>query len=313
MKRLTFDSDQIKLINRIFHDFEADIYSEYHPEIDTEEVKWERISDRYLNQDRKITLLDVGTGNGFVPYVTGKHLKAGDILICSDISDKMLAKANKRLSVYTHIEKRFIAADALLISKMEIEADIITMNSVLHHLPDYEEVLEHLAKRVKTGGLFIIMHERNQRFCRNVPLLMRQCLFLAEMNRLARKVVGTVLVSLKLYKRKFARDELYAKVAAAIKEQGISNNLLSTEEINALVDFHDPDEGGEGFDPFLLKERFFKNFEIVELFTDMHLGPWMSSKKDPFRRILLKFLENRFPYTGAIFGLIMRKIADPVS
>jgi len=313
MKRTAFSLDQIKDINRIFHDFEAEIYSEYHPEINLEEVKWDRISTRYLHQDKQITLLDVGTGNGFVPSVVGKYLKAGDTLICSDISDKMLLKAEERLSGYTHLAKRFVKADALLLSKMEIEADVITMNSVLHHLPDYEEVLKNLTKRVKAGGLFIIMHERNQKFCRNVPFLMRQCLFLVEINRLARKLARKALVALGLYKRKFARDELYAKVREVIKEQGISRQLLSTEEINSLVDFHDPDEGGEGFDPFVLQERFFDDFEIVELFTDMHLGPWMSSKKDCVRRHLLKVLENRFPYSGAIFGLIMRKKAGASS
>jgi len=307
MKRLAFNQDQIKKINKIYHDFEADIYSVYHPEIEHEEAKWERICKKYFIQDKHVTILDVGTGNGFVPYVVGKYLKEKDTLICSDISEKMLMKAEEKLSTYSQLEKVFIKADALILSKMDIEADVITMNSVLHHLPDYEEVLKNLVKLVKENGFFIIMHERNQKFCRNVPFLLKQCIFLIQINKLVRKIVGKALLILRLYKREVTRDELYAKVRKAIKEQGICNQTLSTEEINSLVDLHDPDEGGEGFDPFELHQRFFNNFEIVELFTDMHLGPWTNTKNNFIIGRLSKILKNKFPYSGATFGLIMKK------
>jgi ubiquinone/menaquinone biosynthesis C-methylase UbiE len=307
MSKATLATDKIKSVNKIYHDFEAEIYSEYHPEIDYEKTKWEGIGEKYFRQDRQITVLDVGTGNGFVPSVVGKYLKDEDCLICSDISKNMLLKAEEALNAYSRFKKVFIEADALMLSKMSIEADIVTMNSVLHHLPDYEEVLKNLAKLVKEGGLFVIMHERNQRFCRNVPFLMKQCLLAITANRLARRAAGKVLSALGLYRRKGARKDLYTKVSEAVKGQGIADRLLSTEEINGLVDFHDPDEGGEGFDPFMLQRDFFGNFEIVELFTDKHLGPWTSAGSNPVKKYLLKVLETKFPYSGAVFGLIMKK------
>lgn len=309
MKRIPFDQDQIKCINRIYHDFEADIYTEYHPEIEYETGEWERLGQKYFARDQRLTVLDVGTGNGFVPSVVGKHLKEKDTIICSDISENMLMKAEEKLATYPQLEKIFIKADALMLSTMDIKADIITMNSVLHHLPDYDEVLKGLAGLLKENGLFIIMHERNQKFCRDVPFFMKLCLLLIEMNKLMRKSAGTVLSALGLYSRRMARDELYTKVGRAIREQGICDRILTVEEINSLVDLHDPDEGGEGFDPFVLHQEFFNDFVIVELFSHMHLGPWTDIDSSSIKKGLSKFLENRYPYSGAVFGLVVRKMA----
>ena len=312
MEREGFDRNRIKEINRIYHDFEAATYSDYHPEIEYEKVKWERIAEKYFRENRPIVVLDVGTGTGFVPSVVGRYLKKEDKLICSDISKNMLAEAEKALRVCPAPEKVFLEADALTLSKMDIQADIITMNSVLHHLPDYEEVLQNLAKLVSEGGFFIIMHERNRKFHEKVPFLMKQCLFLLAAKRLARRTAGKVLSALGLLRRQGLRKEVYAKVSEAIKERGISDRRLSAEEINSLVDFHDPDEGGEGFDPLVLHREFFDDFDIVELFTDKHLGPWASAEGNPMNRYLLKELEKRFPYSGAVFGLIMKKKSCPV-
>lgn len=308
MKRLDFNNDQIKRINKLYHDFESDIYSEHHPEMLREEGKWEIIGKKYFTQEKQITVLDIGTGNGFVPNIIGKYLKESDTLICSDISEKMLEKAKIKLSCYNKFKKIFINDDALGISKMNTEINIITMNSVLHHLPDYEEVLENFSKLLKENGLFIIVHERNQEFCRNVPFLMKLCVILIEINKLLRRVAKKSLLFLGLYKREtvFVWDQLYSQVKKAIKEEGICDQILSIKEINALVDVHDPDEGGDGFDPFVVHQRFFSDFEIVELFTDMHLGPWTSTD-NYFNKKLSQFLKYKFPYSGAVFGLIMRK------
>jgi ubiquinone/menaquinone biosynthesis C-methylase UbiE len=307
MKKLVFNKDQIKKINELFHDIEADVYLEHHPEILDEKTKWEKIGETYFKQNRHIRVLDVGTGDGFVPSIIAKYLKENDTLVCSDISEKMLKKAEERLIDYDKFEKRFVRADALDISKMNLHVDFIIMNSVLHHLPDYEEVLKNFAMLLNKDGFIIIMHERNQRFCKQVPFWQRQYLALEQMNRIARKMVKNMLIFFRLYKKQMMIDELYSKVKMAIKEKGIYDKDLNINEINSLVDIHDPDEGGDGFDPFLLHKRFFNNFEIVELFTDMHLGPWTKTNNTFFKKKIQTVFEKRYPYSGSIFGLIMRK------
>lgn len=314
MARISLDNESVKAINELYHNIEADTYLERHPEIYSEEaIKWEEIGKKYFKRSERLTVLDIGTGIGFVPSIIGKYLKNDDVLICTDISQKMLDKAKERLLIYHDLNIKYIKADALEVSRLGIEADIITMNSVLHHLPDYENVLKDLEKLIKRGGLFIIMHERNQRYCKNVPLLLRIYQPLHQVNRLIRGILKRILIVFGLYKNKiFPGDRsqieiFYSKVQQAIKNEGICDRKLTIEEINSIVDLHDPDEGGEGFDPFVIHQKFFKNYEIVDLFMNKHLGPWIDEESNIINKLLSRYLKKFHPNEAAIFGMIMRE------
>ena len=65
----------IKEVNRIFHEEEAKLYDERHPEIERERENWEHVLSEYIPNTRKsLQVLDIGTGTGFVPFVKNREL-----------------------------------------------------------------------------------------------------------------------------------------------------------------------------------------------------------------------------------------------
>jgi ubiquinone/menaquinone biosynthesis C-methylase UbiE len=287
----------VKSVNRIFHDIEADQYKDNHPEIYIEEFyKWNDIGMKYFVRDEPITVLDVGTGAGFVAGIVALYMKPTDNLICTDISQKMLDVAQDNLK-QTAPRKEYFRADAAKVAQVYDDVDIVTMNSVLHHLPDYDTVLEGLAKVIRPGGLFIITHERNSLFSKNPSLLLKGY-------RIARKNASTVY-HLFVSRNDEKRTEFYQKVQDEIEIQlGLQATI---KRINQVVDFHDPDEGGKGFDPFLLHRMFFREWQFVDMFFDRHLGAWVDVDRNEINRWLARKVRKKFPIYGAIFGMILRK------
>jgi ubiquinone/menaquinone biosynthesis C-methylase UbiE len=290
----------IKAVNRIFHDIEADCYKDRHPEIYIEEFyKWNDIGMKYFVRDEPITVLDIGTGAGFVAGIVALYMKPRDRLICTDISQKMLDVAKDNLKL-TEPSKEYVWIDAASVGKLYDDVDFITMNSVLHHLPDYEDALRTLAQAVRPGGYFIITHERNSLFSGNHSLLLKGY-------RLTRKVASTVyhlFVSRNDEKRKM----FYERVQEEIRRQ--LHVDLSIRHINHMVDFHDPDEGGQGFDPYELKWRFFPDWQLVDVFYDRHLGAWVDVDRNEINRWLARKVKKKYMRYGAIFGMILRRPAN---
>ena len=303
---------QVKRVNEVYHDIESEVYRNRHPEIYQEEaLRWEEIGRKYFVRPDPLTVLDIGTGVGFVPLTIAKYLKPADLVICSDISEKMLDLARDNLSRYTGIKKQFIKADALEIAHRCSKADIITMNSVLHHLPDYEEVLSGLAEIVKPDGYMMIMHERNQRFGNAPSLLLKSYRMLRSVvskgyhfvHRLGQR--GMRLAGLD--HEDTTKKDFYERVQRAILDSKVCDSRLSIEQINAIVDIHDPDEGGTGFDPYILHEKYFGDYRIAELFFDKFLGPWVETTHSALNRYLSSVIEKTHPDSGAIFGLILQR------
>jgi ubiquinone/menaquinone biosynthesis C-methylase UbiE len=312
MRGPTLTEDRVKAVNEIYHDIESEVYRNRHPEIYREEMlKWEDLGRKYFVRPHPITVLDIGTGVGFVPAIIAKYLKPEDLLICSDISEKMLEVARDNLSHYGGVGKQFIKADALEVARHCSEVDIITMNSVLHHLPDYEKVLLSLGKALRPNGYFMIMHERNRRFGSNPSLALKGYAMLRLLAGKAYHFVGRLvkqgqrLAGLNHEDR--TREDFCERVQRAILDRKVCDNRLSIEEINAIVDIHDPDEGGEGFDPYVLQQEYFRDYRIVEMFFDKFLGPWVDTRRNALNRYLSSVIEKTHPDAGAIFGMILQR------
>ncbi|KKL09512.1 hypothetical protein LCGC14_2565130, partial [marine sediment metagenome] len=61
-----------------------------------EKERWEDAFEK-INTKTGRTILDIGTGTGFVPLTISKFLNEKDTLICSDVSKKMLSIVEKKL------------------------------------------------------------------------------------------------------------------------------------------------------------------------------------------------------------------------
>jgi ubiquinone/menaquinone biosynthesis C-methylase UbiE len=291
------NNELIKKINRVFHDEEAILYDQRHPEILKEKDNWQVFCQRHLKQlPRPTTVLDIGTGTGFVPSILAEYLTPYDKVICTDISSKMLNRAREKLENFS-CQFDYIETDCEKIPLADSTIDLITVNSTLHHLPDYYNFFKEVDRLLKPKGVFCVMHEPNKKFFKN-PLLF---FFF--------RLLGYILSKLK--KNKQGREtDLFERVSNRLLNEKITKKRLSAQEIQSLVDIHSPTASPTinkkiGFNPSLIKKGFPK-YKLILIKTYNHLG-----KLDPDRNLFLKYLNKLFsflfPKSGSSFYLILKK------
>lgn len=87
MKEYKSKEALVKAVNMAFSEEEAELYDNRHPEILIEEAdRWKEFGHFIVRTfgDKKITILDIGTGSGFVPSVVLPIVKQGNRFICTD-------------------------------------------------------------------------------------------------------------------------------------------------------------------------------------------------------------------------------------
>lgn len=130
--------------------------------------------------------LDIGAGTG---NITRKLVALGfRNITCVDISPEMLAVLRADLALSEeHVVNKDV--DSFLDSNTE-NFDLITISSVVHHLPDYLATLTRIFQRLSPGGVLLITHEPHARRDESVVVqqlvaLLRKIDFLAYAGRYA--------------------------------------------------------------------------------------------------------------------------------
>lgn len=138
---------------------ESKNYISLHPEIYNWFEQREIEKDlRYIGEmiERK-DALDVGCGKGNLAL---KLLSLGFSVTALDISTSMINDAKNTLSDDTASRLTIIESDIdKFLSGKKREYSLVTMSSVLHHLPDYLETLEEIVEIICAGGFLYITHE----------------------------------------------------------------------------------------------------------------------------------------------------------
>lgn len=146
-----------------FHRFEARYYEFIHPEIFNKIEQKRLISalrkvDKLIDDNQK-KALDFGAGTG---NLTGKLLNMGYKVTAVDISAEMCELLKNRYINYLKNKKlRVIDSKVEDISFSKDKFDLITCYSVLHHLPDYVDVIRKLTFLLKKGGVMYLDHEES--------------------------------------------------------------------------------------------------------------------------------------------------------
>jgi tRNA (cmo5U34)-methyltransferase len=107
-----------------------------------------------FSEDKKIDLLDVGTGTGNISYNLKKAFPASR-LVCLDLAPKMLEVAKEKLRDFENIE--FVQADVSSY-KFDRKFDAIVSSLTLHHLEtdkDKHAFHKKAYQVLKKGGVFI--------------------------------------------------------------------------------------------------------------------------------------------------------------
>ena len=224
----------IKEINHIYHESEAETYDSNHPEVlEGDILWWKNIASKRLNEARgrdgfKLSILDLGSGTGFVGNTIQNYLETIDTLVCYDLSYNMLLESKKRFkdSVCTQFIF-FVQGDAEKLPFSDSTFDVITLNAVLHHLPDYGSCLKEIDRILNKNGLIIISHEQNKKFFTFAYLRLFAELF---------KMFGG---------GKKITDYHQAHINEHLKKIHLVKRDLSKTEIIKMVDFHSPAENSK--------------------------------------------------------------------
>ena len=103
-------------------------------------------------------IFDIGSGNAKIPLAIGP-LAAATTQICAvEMSAEMLAAGVRNRSRAGTNARRllFLRADAKSLPLPDACADLVTSNSLVHHIPDPRAVFREIARIVRPGGSILI-------------------------------------------------------------------------------------------------------------------------------------------------------------
>jgi ubiquinone/menaquinone biosynthesis C-methylase UbiE len=305
------DTHAVQRANEIYHNLEHAYYDARHDEIlQFERAFWKNAAAKYLTRKDPIVCLDYGTGTGFVPETVGDSLKHDDLLICCDISSEMLRTCKSKLasrSLACQCSFRNVVGTAIPADTGSV--DIITANSVLHHIFDLRCFSSECRRILKPGGLVIIAHEPNRSTMLSLPLRI--------LSHLARVVFKprTVLMSLvdkmpfleqvarsvlsRTSKHYRQRNKMLAEVVRQLKEEKLIDFDLRGTELQQIVDF----QAQYGFDRNVLLGEIFRGFETVEFETYCHLGFFAGSG---CAASLDRYLRAHWPDAGTEMRFVLK-------
>ncbi|MBI4405578.1 MAG: alkaline phosphatase family protein, partial [Deltaproteobacteria bacterium] len=269
--------EQIILFNKASYDAAASTYDEDHPEVREGDAQWwENMLTKYLANKKDATVLDYGCGTGFIGEVFSRTVRDFRKFVCFDISKSSLAKAQQKLGG----DSRFVfLSDWKSVEKLGYSFDLVTLNSVLHHIHCPDKTINQLNQILVGGGLMMGAHEPNRLFF-GKPL---------------KKILG------ELYKKlgngvEF-REENLPIIQRSLKEHGYTFPL-TLQEIQQLVEYHSPVEQHptwidpeKGFDPDDLFNRIFDGYKICEKrFYSTALNRKSLRLPAPFQKMITRLL-----------------------
>ena len=315
-------SDKFVLkVNEVYHDVEQKEYENKHPDIfEDEKVRWKKIGRQFINNSKKISLLDIGSGTGFVPLQLGQFMKKKDLFVCSDISSNILNVCKTNVS-----DKKFKCLFKYLKlngKKIDLESDTfdyITLNAVLHHVPNFSVLFKDINRLLKANGHLIIGHEPNMSFYthrllwpnyRFVSLLFDTKQFALTLLRkfnlfeFTRRVYQRFNQEIKTYNR------IVDEVNKGLLKEGVIKTPLTADQMTEIVDIHSPTAGGyhkdRGIDLSGILKNHLPDFEVDYLETYNYLCK--ASSKNKFTRWYDSLLSKKYPKNGATFFVVLRKV-----
>ncbi len=308
-------------VNELYHDLEQREYERSHQELfRLEAPRWQKIAQEYLAPcPGPLMVLDLGTGTGLVPLQIAGFLKEPDQIVCADLSEKMLEVCRENIGKKNfRCRFQFLKLDGKRINLGSGLFDFITLNSVLHHIPEFHPFFLEINRLLKPDGLLVIGHEPNRFFFAD-KFLWSLYQFLSIIYR-PRQFAGTVLRRLRLFEqaRKIyqrfnpemkSHSEIIGRLNQLLGQEGLIQTPLSSSQISAIVDIHSPTAGGyhrdRGIDFSEILSKYLDNFQLVSFETYAHLSE--ISEQNRLTKRLDSFLKKRFPQRGSTLFAVLKK------
>ncbi len=302
-------------VNELFHDIEGKAYREKHKDIFSGEVmRWQKASKKVFEQyTGPFTVMDIGTGTGFVPLTIAESLPENVTFICTDISQNMLDVAKQTIaSINFKCSFEFLKLNGTELPALSKMISVVTMNSVVHHIPDLPLFFKQLDQLLEPGGRIVIGHEPNKAFYRSTFLFNLSRFFLA-LSSGRQFMIATARITRinKLFgKSKSTNDASVNEINRVLKQEKRISGDLSKDEINKLIDYHSPTAGAKpelnkGLDTKDLTGRYLSGYRLEHLETYNFLGKM--SERNALTKRLNRYLAKHFPQKGAHFFAVLMK------
>jgi len=282
----------VRRFNQLKYDAEAKTYACDHDEIrGGDSAWWDSVIAKFISsQERKVKVLDIGCGDGFI----GERLLAAGVpieqCVCFDVSKNMLEEARKRIGPHP----AFVFTDNP--GSLKGPFDLITASSVFHHLLDPGDLAASINKWLVPGGLVIGAHEPNQKAFRNLLFRVGAVLY--------KRLGGGVTI----------RRETVAEFNRLLHERYPRAPEVCREEILQTVEYHSPLEqydfevdASKGFLPEEFFGQYFPGYEVLacETYTTFFERPFLKGHKHI--QGALRDLFRLFFREGNLFRFVLRK------
>lgn len=121
---------------------------------------------RRLNIDSEKTVLDVGTGTGFLlPHIFSFHPAK---VIALDLSAEMLSRLRSKYSSRFGANLEILQGDVHWLNLRDATADIAVCNGVYPHFHDKSLALSQLHRVLKKGGTLAVNHFAGRQFINSI-------------------------------------------------------------------------------------------------------------------------------------------------
>jgi SAM-dependent methyltransferase len=150
---------EIKMANILHHNVEAEIFESMHLEgcsLYERSQVFKNINSISSISTTNELCIDIGCGTDFV---TSFELPLYKTVVATDISRRMLEVARKRLENFSSPNLLVCDAESLAL-KSEI-ADLVSVSSVLHHLPKPFDSMTEISRVLKKDGFLYVTREPN--------------------------------------------------------------------------------------------------------------------------------------------------------
>jgi ubiquinone/menaquinone biosynthesis C-methylase UbiE len=103
-------------------------------------------------------IFDIGSGNAKIPLAAAALMRGTSRICAIEMSEEMLAAGVRNRERGGVDEKRvlFIRGDAKRLPLPDASADLVTSNSLIHHIPDPRSVFREIARIMRRGGRILI-------------------------------------------------------------------------------------------------------------------------------------------------------------
>jgi len=299
----------ITRINELYHDLEDSDYQIRHSGMfKTERKKWQKLSERYIRQEETLTFLDYGSGTGFVPIVVGEFLKDEDMIICTDLSEKILKTCEENINKKKFkFNKQFYKINGKDIPVESQTINIIAINSVLHHIYDLKGFASEAHRCLVPGGYLMVVHEPNAE--KKLPVLLSIQMFFLKTIFQPKDTINFIIERipvleflLRMILSKFSldfrkRNRMLNQIAEQLINEGLTNYKLRGSEIQQLVDIHTE----KGFSKEGILKEFHK-FKLIEWTTYNYI-----SSKSKCTEKINKRLQMKYPMNGKTLSFVLQK------